>query len=214
MEIIPNNKSGGTVKNLLALILLLSVPALYAQSFRIGPGGGATIILSPEELTTNLEDGGFGLGTNFHYGAKVKLSFPLVPIRLAGQIYYTSFSSEASLATSKVEYTSSMLTLGAGCELSLIPGPISPYGALDLLYTSNGESNLKTTIGSITDEDKVSGESRYGVGLGIGLEVTLLPMLDIDASVKYQMNNLIGKEDGEENFNTLNISVNLLFELL
>lgn len=195
---------GGLKKTLLILAMFLMLSSLsFGQLLQLGPGVGYTSINAPESLTKDISDGGTGYSGAIRYGLLARVGLPLLPLNFTGFIYNNSWTGEES----GTETSMSLLNIGLGAEWQLLPGPIQPYLALDFLMNSFGDSE-------INGEKVGDSYSRTGIGLGAGAEFTLLPMINLDASVKYNMNNLFGKEDGEDTMSTLNITVNFLFKIL
>ncbi|MDZ7766885.1 MAG: hypothetical protein U5K00_21130 [Melioribacteraceae bacterium] len=83
--------------------------------------------------------------------------------------------------------------------------------AVDLFYANSGEKLRSAQPYKANFEQTFDGENRTGMGIGGGLDFGILPMVDIDISAKYNINNLIGKEEGEETFSTLNYSATVYF---
>ena len=200
-------------------VFFISLTVVSAQGISIGATGGLTTITGPESYTNDISEGGAGFSTGAHFGVKGKFSLPLIPLRITGQVLYTKFSAdgEANLIgvpnAASVENELSFFVYGVGAEYSFAPGPISPYLGLDLFMTSFGDFKQTYDSGGSTTEITSSGESRTGIGIGGGLEFGLIPMIDIDVSAKYNINNLIGKNDGEDTFSTLNFSATLFLGL-
>lgn len=192
-----------------AIVILLAFISTSAQSLRIGAGGGITMFQSPDAFTDDLDKGGLGLASEYHFNGKLKFGFPVIPLSISGHVIYNTLSSEKS----GTEISWNLLSLGVGAEYKLIPGPASPYLSLDLMMNSFGKLKVDD------DEQEDTDISRYGIAIGAGLEFTLLPKVDIDASVKYNMFNLMGKEDEfynlkEETIGAISINVTLLFGVL
>lgn len=209
---------GGFVRKLLTIIaaLLISVSVVSAQGISIAPTTGLTVVTGPEGLTNNISEGGLGFSSAPHFGVKGRFSLPLIPLAVTGQALYTSFSGEgdglvAGGVTVPVETESSLLIFGVGAEYNFVPGPISPYLGFDLFYANSGETKITSTGGNVSYEQTVEGESRTGIGIGAGLQIGIIPLIDIDVSAKYNINNLIGKEEGEETFSTINLSASVYF---
>ncbi|HEX2982978.1 MAG TPA: outer membrane beta-barrel protein [Ignavibacteriales bacterium] len=188
-----------------AVLAFIGISQSQAQSFKIGVGGGLTLVQSPDYFDD------YDMSTGYHFGAKAKLGLPLLPIKITGQIYYNTFSGSVEEYEGpdlvNVDYSSSMLIVGAGVEYSLIPGPISPYLGADLFLTSFGDLEAETLGQTFT---RNSAESRVGLGLGAGLDFKLLPMFDIDIAAKYNFYNLMGQEDEEEAFNAVSLTANFM----
>lgn len=192
---------------MILLLIIISYP-ISSQSLRIGAGGGITNITAPDDYTKKLTEGGLGFGSEIHYGLKAKLGLPVLPLNIVGSYLMHSFSSEES----GVEVTSGLNTIGIGAELILLPGPINPYVGLDLTQTTIQDIELKTD--NETLKLKVD-ESRFGANLGAGLDIKILPTIDIDVSAKYSVFNLVGKDDDdEETLSAITLNATILIRIL
>jgi hypothetical protein len=58
------------------------------------------------------------------------------------------------------------------------------------------------------------GNSRVGLQLGIGTEVTIIPLINLDVFAGYNWFNLTGKEDGEETISAFVLDLFLMFNFL
>jgi opacity protein-like surface antigen len=188
-----------TVLIFIAAISLFVSQNASAQTINLGIGGGLSIIQSP----TDYKDA-MGFSTEYHVGIKGKLNFPLFPITPIGIIEYHFLRGTASTPAGSLDTKQNILTLGLGGELSLVPGPISPYVGLDLEYNNLGDLEVGGTKIS-------SGVSRTGLGIGAGVMVNILPVVNVDVSLKYQMLNLFGKEGGEDTIGIVNLNAALFF---
>lgn len=190
---------------------------IHAQGISVGVTGGLTTIAGPDALTEDVENGGMGFGTHPHYGVKGKFKLPIIPLTITGHVLYASFSGEGEYSLVpgtnpvNVETESSLLTFGVGAEYAFVPGPISPYLSVDLFYANSGETKISSTAQGASFDQTFEGDNRTGIGIGGGLDFGILPMVDIDVSAKYNINNLIGKEEGEETFSTLTYSATVYF---
>ncbi len=200
----------------------------YAQSISIGIGGGLTNVVGSEFFTNEISYGvgvntGLGYSTEWNMGVVAKLGLPLVPITprafilchsLNGNEFVTfeSLAKGTSIIQRELTTSQSILSVGLGVQYGFIPIPvgIDPYLAIDLMYNKFGV--LKDTI--FATEEIRYGFSRFGLGLGVGAEVSIIPVLNIDVLVSYQMMNLVGNEDGESSLSTLTLDAFLLFSLL
>jgi len=129
-----------------------------------------------------------------------------------GGVPPTQLPKGTSINSTDIENSQSIISVGLGVQYGFIPIPVGvdPYLAIDLLYNNFGEFK-RTTFGT---EQTFDGNSRFGLGLGVGAEVSIIPVLNIDILVSYQMMNLVGKEDGEPSLSTLTLDAFLLFSLL
>jgi hypothetical protein len=84
----------------------------------------------------------------------------------------------------------------------------------DFLIGSFGKLCYTATNSAGTNEYLSGGGTRYGVGLGVGAQISLLPTIDIDVSGRYNFNSLLGKSAAEENLNTIGITANVLITIL
>ncbi|MBZ0184184.1 MAG: opacity family porin [Melioribacteraceae bacterium] len=213
------------IKFIISGILLLTTFS-FAQGLKIGPLVGYNNFTSPDAFTKEISDGGFGFSNNLQFGAKAKVD--LILLKATAFVAYNSMSSDGEIqtltGTAKSETEGSLLTIGLGAEFGLlpIPGPVKPYLGADLLINSFGDFKSKTTQNNFTSENTFSYGSRYGLGIGAGVEITAFPKVDLDFNVKYNFNNLIGKEDlqagvikiSEESVNSITIQLTVLFKII
>jgi opacity protein-like surface antigen len=213
------------IKYLISGILLLTTIS-FAQGLKIGPLVGYNNFTSPDAFTKSISDGGFGFSNNMQFGAKAKVD--LILIKATAFVAYNSMSNDGEVqtltGTAKSETEGSLLTIGLGAEFGLlpIPGPVKPYLGADLLINSFGDFKSTTTQNNFKSENTFSYGSRYGLGIGAGVEITAFPKVDLDLNVKYNFNNLIGKEDlqagvikiSEESVNSITIQLTVLFKII
>ena len=211
-----NIHNGGTMKYLkifLTIFLLFSFSSISnAQLFQIGAGGGLTQILAPDYYTNSVQDGGLGFSTEWNAGVIAKLGLPLIPITPRGYFLYHSLSGNGESVTSNqnIDFTQSISEIGLGVQYNFIPLPagFDPYIALDIAY--NNFSSLDSSGTEIPDTKF----SRFGGGIGIGTEITIIPILDFDVFASYKMFNLVGKEEDEESITAFTFDVFILFSFL
>lgn len=202
-------KFAGTA--LLVLLLFFSLPSSSnAQLFQIGAGGGLTQILAPEVYTTSIEDMGFGFSTEWNGGVIAKLGLPLLPITPRAYFLYHSLSSEGQFDGANSDYSQSISELGLGIQYDFIPLPagFDPYIALDVAYNSFSalEHNGMELTGTKTN--------RVGFGLGLGCEITIIPIIDLDVYASYKVFNQFGKESGEGTVTAFTLDAFILFSFL
>jgi hypothetical protein len=184
------------------VILIFSTNS-YSQGIKIGIGGGLTSIQGPDAYTETA-----GFSSEYHIGLKAKLSIPLFPIVPTAHVNYHFLTGEASTPIGNIETSQNILAIGVGGELALIPGPISPYFALDLSFNNFGDIEISGP-GAVTISGD-GGDSRMGLAVGVGAELSLM-VISVDASLKYNFMNIIGKEDGEETISAIIFNVSVLF---
>ncbi|MBT8386753.1 MAG: porin family protein [Ignavibacteria bacterium] len=213
-------------KYTIAAIVLFAVvisSTANAQLFSLGVGGGLTNVTGSKDFTNKISEGGLGYSTEWNMGVIAKLGLPLVPITPRAFILYHSLSGSdnVDLALGKgttinsvdIENSQSLLSVGLGIQYGFIPIPagIDPYLAIDLMYNNFGELEGKTPTETLILNKSLS---RFGLGLGLGAEISIIPVFNIDVLVSYQMMNLVGKKDGETSLSTLTVDAFLLFSFL
>jgi hypothetical protein len=187
--------------SVLFLILMISFFSFQdsrAQSLRFGIGGGLSMVESPSYYTD-----GLGFSTEYHIGIKGKLELPVFPITPIGFVEYHFLNGSMDTPLGSVDTKQNILSIGVGGEFSFVPGPISPYLGVDLMFNNFGDLEAAGVTTS-------SGVSRMGIGVGAGAMLSLI-IIDVDVSLKYQMMNLIGKDSGEETIGILNLNADIFF---
>jgi len=198
----------------LILLLLFFLPTLSnAQFIKLGAGGGLTQILAPnvytndvaDDPTNTLGDGGYGFSTEWNIGAIVKVDLPLIPITPRAFFIYNSLSGSGET----IEYTTTISEIGAGIQYNFVPLPagIDPYIALDLSFNTFGK--LEANGAEIGNSN-----TRFGAGIGIGTEVSIVPIVNLDFYLCYKMFNLIGKESGEDTVSAVSLDAFIMFSFL
>lgn len=193
---------------------------IFGQLVSVGVGGGITQVLGPDSYTEDVSKNGLGFSTEYNFGVIGKVGLPLIPLTPRAFILYHTLngSGNADLSLLKtateqeIEFSQSILTVGAGVQYGFIPVPagVDPYLALDIMFNSFG--NFTTKVNG--QETTASGESRFGLGVGVGAEVTLIPMINLDVSATYKWFNLVGKEDNEETISAVNLDLFFMFSFL
>jgi hypothetical protein len=202
------------------IVFLILFPALVsAQLVKVGVGGGITQILAPDALAKDVSDGGSGYSTEWNTGVIGKVDLPMISFTPRAFVLYHSLSGsglepphvyKTTHEEGEIEYSQSLLELGAGIQYNFIPAPLGfdPYLALDLSFNSFGKSKVNDV------EIDGSDVSRFGGGIGIGTEVSIIPMVNLDLYLSYKMFNLTGKEDGEETISAVTLDAFIIFNFL
>jgi hypothetical protein len=149
-----------------------------------------------------------GFSSGYNLGIIAKIGLPLIPLTPRGIFLYNNFSSEES----GTENSQSITSLGLGVQYGFIPVPagFDPYLFLDLMYNNFGDLTTKTSAG----ESKFSGGSRFGLQVGVGTEISIIPVVNLDVFAGYNWYNLTGKEDGEDTVTAFVIDVFVMFNFL
>ena len=200
-----------------AVMFLLLIPTFTsAQLIKIGAGGGLTQILAPDGLTKEVSDGGLGYSTEWNAGVIGKVDLPLIPFTPRAFILYHSLSGSGSggpvHTEGDQENTQSIFEFGIGAQYNFIPAPLGfdPYIALDLSYNSFGEATSKY----LGQEYKSDSFSRFGGGIGVGTEISIIPVVNLDLYLSYKMFNLTGKEDNEKTISAVTLDAFIIFNFL
>ncbi len=202
---------------LMAFVIISFTGQVFAQSFNIGVGGGLSQVVGPDNYTKDVSDGGLGFSTEWNVGLTAKLGLPLLPIKPRAIFMYHSLSGSGSptllaksLAENTFDYTQSIITAGVGIQYNFVPVPVGPdpYIFLDVLYNNFGK--LKIDPEPFVGYESKS-FSRSGLAIGLGTAVPLVPVVNLDLQVAYQMLNLVGKDSGEKTIGIVTVDLFLMF---
>ena len=160
-----------------------------------------------DAYTNDISQGGLGFSTEYHIGIKGKINLPLLPITPIAFVDYYRLSGEEAVPQGTIEISQSIVSAGAGVEYSLAPGPINPYVTVTVASNSFSKLDVTTPAGYTGAVPSGDGVTRVGAGIGLGLDISIIPSLDVDATVSYNWLNLIGKESGEETVRVINLDV-------
>jgi hypothetical protein len=181
---------------------------LNAQSIRFGVKAGLTQITGPSDYTNNVSDNGLGFGANFNFGAQARLSLPIVPLTPIIFVDYHMLRGSGSLGNYSINTSENILSAGVEAEFNVLPLPlIKPYVSIEAAYNRLGDVKVDFNGGSNT----VDGVSRFGGAVGIGTVFTILPVVDVDVSLKYHIFNLAGKDSGESNISAITLDAAFVF---
>jgi len=192
---------------LFSVFFILSINTnVHAQIFKIGAGGGLTQILSPDYYKNDIPDG-LGFSSGYNLGIIAKVGLPVIPITPRGFILYHTLEGNSNA----IENSQSITSVGLGVQYGFIPVPagFDPYLSLDATFNNFGD--FKGTLPS--DLIAING-SRVGLQLGVGTEVTIIPLINLDVFAGYNWFNLTGKEDGEETVSAFVLDLFLMFNFL
>ena len=193
---------------LFSVFFILSINTkVQAQLVSIGAGGGLTQILSPDYYKNDISDGGLGFSSGYNLGIIAKVGLPVFPLTPRGFVLYHTLkgSSEA------IEYSQSITSVGLGVEYGFIPVPagFDPYLSLDVTFNNFGDFD-----GTLPADLFAVNGSRVGLQLGVGTEITIIPLINLDVFAGYNWFNLTGKEDCEETRSAFVLDVFLMFNFL
>lgn len=206
------------IVSFLAVFLLLFPALASAQLIKIGAGGGLTQVLAPEIFTKAISDEGYGFSTEWNAGVIGKVDLPLIPFTPRAFILYHNLAGSEEFETtgeeqsSILEYRQTIFEFGVGAQYNFIPAPLGfdPYLALDISFNSFGDFSKTNDI----SEEKTDGFNRFGGGIGVGTEISIIPVVNLDLYLSYKMFNLTGKEDGEDTISAVTLDAFIIFNFL
>ncbi|MBN8585075.1 MAG: outer membrane beta-barrel protein [Ignavibacteria bacterium] len=183
---------------ILAAFLSLNNSTTFSQpQVKVHVTGGYNLPLPdlkgeyPADTNSMLQKSGFNAGADVKYYLGKKRN---VGITLSGA--YNSFSSgDISVTGGSFITKVNIIAIGLGVEYSFMPkGKTNPF--LGAEFTGNFFSgNYKTMpTGGTETEATMKSASRFGIGVGGGLDFTFNKSIGAVVGVKYNMANLIGKD--------------------
>ncbi len=191
----------------LSLILLLTNTS-YSQMIKLGISAGLAKITGPAAYTNSIADNGNGFGSNFNFGAQARINIPLLPITPIIFVDYYMLRGSGNIGALAISTSQNILSAGIEGEFNILPLPfVTPYISVEAAVNRFGTLERNYT-GSNTPQGSVT---RYGGALGVGAVITILPFVDLDASLKFHLLNLIGKSSGESGVNALTLNVAVIF---
>ncbi len=191
----------------LSLILLLTNTS-YSQMIKLGISGGLAEITGPAFYTNSIADNGNGFGSSFNFGAQARISIPLLPITPIVFVDYYMLKGSGNIGELAISTSQNILSAGVEGEFNILPLPfVTPYISVEAAVNRFGTLE-RNYIGSGSPQGSLT---RYGGALGVGAVVTILPVVDLDASLKFHLLNLIGKSSGESGVNALTLNIALIF---
>jgi hypothetical protein len=190
------------------LFILCFTANVQAQLLKVGAGGGLTNVTGPDLYTNSISDLGFGFSSEYNLGLIAKVGLPLIPITPRGIVLFNKFNGEGE----GIETSLSVTSFGLGVQYSFIPIPagFDPYLSLDVTFNNFGDLTVKGGGRDTT----FSGDTRFGLQAGIGTEITIIPLINLDVYAGYNWYNLTGKEDGEETITAFVLDVFVIFNFL
>ena len=202
----------------LILLMLFGLPSVvFCQHLRLGVGGGLSFIDNPAYYAQDVSSGGLGFTTELHAGIDAKLDLEGFPVTLTGRAHYTWMTGSGTVESDQVyasagDYSTfaDILVIAFGAEWAVSPGPFSPHLSSEILLTEAGQVTYANASSAPFLKDA---RTRVGFALGAGLESSLSALLSADLRIRYNWNTLFGRPGGEENLNTLDVTLAFFFSL-
>jgi hypothetical protein len=189
-------------------LILIFTNTTFAQLIRLGVSAGLTDVTNPPFYTNNISDNGEAFKTNYNIGFQARLDVPLSPLTPIVFIDYYMLRGSGNIGGTDVTTKQNIWSVGVEAEYNILPLPVvKPYISVEAAINNFGE----LSTGFISGNSFQGNITRYGGALGVGAVITILPVVDLDASLKYHLFNLIGKSSNEPGINALTIDVALIF---
>ena len=182
-----------------ALLLLGSANICSQVTLQVGGGLG---YISPagdySGSTVDFYNGTkYGMSSGFNYHAKARVG--LLGFNLFGIIEYSTISGDGESEPGKgeVENSHGIFSIKAGPEFNISP-PLSPVG-----FYLDGFVSVNTFSGTVkfqgvaevpSGEYDLGSETRFGVGVGGGVLLDLIPIVTFDIGVHYNLYNVFGQQ--------------------
>src|ERR1035437_9005124 len=190
--------------SILIIIFMMLTTSSFTQGIKFGIGGGLSTISNSTS--------GLNYNAGYNIAAKAKLEIPLFPLRPVVSIQYYilngSYGFTTPVGNISGSTTQKIFSAGIGAEYSLLPGPISPYLALDIGFNNIGEVKYDPAI---LNQFSYPAIARTGLDIGAGVEITIPFLITFDVNAKYNMLNLFGKQGGEGSISVFNLHLTVLF---
>src|ERR1035437_7497671 len=190
--------------SILIIIFMMLTTSSFTQGIKFGIGGGLSTISNSTS--------GLNYNAGYNIAAKAKLEIPLFPLRPVVSIQYYilngSYGFTTPVGNISGSTTQKIFSAGIGAEYSFLPGPISPYLAIDFGFNNIGEVKYEHVVPPQYSHPAIS---RTGLDIGGGVEISIPFLISFDISAKYNMLNLFGKQGGEGSISVLNVDLMVLF---
>jgi opacity protein-like surface antigen len=186
-----------TFVSLTMLILFVSTNSYSQVTLQLGGGLG---YISPtgdySGSTVDFYNGTkYGMSSGFNYHAKARVG--LLGFNLFGIIEYSTVSGEGESepGQGQVENSHSIFSIKAGPEFNISP-PLSPIGfyidGFVAVNTFSGTVKFQGVAQVPSGEYDLESATRFGVGVGGGVLLDLIPIVTFDVGVHYNLYNVFG----------------------
>ena len=208
-----------------------------SQTLSIGAGGGSVFVLKSSYYTDPIGYPGIhyvngvqsmyagqNLGTAFQLAAIAELRFAEFPATVSVGVDYAflrghgntvsfypapSTQSYPVKATTKVD----LLSFSFGTTLHLIKGPISPFLVMNVQLNHFSESSVRLDEPGWWSEAKtLDSYNRLGLGIGSGVDFSLLPGTTTRVTTVYNIYNVSGRNTGEAQMKSIGITAFVLYD--
>jgi len=184
---------------LIILTLFTIVPARSQIDLKLGGGVGITSTVSDFNGGTIDYYSGSSYGQNSGFNLQGKAKVGLGGLDLVGEVGYISLQNTGNSEPGQgiIEISQNIISLKVGPELHIpIPAlPLSPYVGANLAINSfSGETKFQGVSKVPSATYSIQEATRLGVGISVGTEVSIGPLLSLDFNASYNFMNLSGKE--------------------
>lgn len=144
---------------------------------------------STTDSNSYLIKSGFSAGADFKYALGKKRN-----LRVGLGLTYNMFNNNQTSGSTTAKIKMNIFQVAAQVEYAIMPkGKANPFIGLDLtgnFFSGSTDVTRDTSSASLT----LKSASRFGVGIGAGLDIAFSKSIGAVIGVKYQLANLIGKE--------------------
>jgi hypothetical protein len=165
---------------------VFSQTSVAGVNLDLGISGGVSI---PNGILNGRNNSGY------HWGAKGRIR-GLTPLNIVASGNYNRLPNKVG-GESDIA-----MMVGVGLELPVPSVVVNPYFGIDALWNRLSSTN-----------SGVQASSRVGIGAGAGVDFSIPGLGSFETSIKYQMFNLLGKDDREETLSQITGSVTLMFSV-
>lgn len=215
-------------KLLVCIIIFLTAAITNAQNLKLGLGTTINHFGINTYLGKPISEEGLGVSDAVSIGALGKYEFQTSPFSLTVRFSYTPLNAEGERyfkepetdstaweALQDVTISSAMYAFEAGAEYKLKGGKtFSTYASADIFGVYFGDFEIETSSPEGNSKNSIDGFMRLGAGVGLGIDIFIIPSLSLNIAAKYKFYNLIGRKDNlyayQYGDGTVNVKENIL----
>lgn len=148
---------------------------------------------------------GFGADGKYYLGKKRNVG---ITLGLGYQMFKNDADTSTALGVKNLKNKLNAFTFGLGVEYAFMPkGKANPFvGAEFTGHFFSGD--FEVTSGTVTTKGTLKSASRFGLGLGAGVDIMFSKSIGAIIGGKYHMANLIGKAYDSTNTSATEYSLN------
>lgn len=181
------------------LTILLTVPLLPQATLKLGGGVGITSAVSMMNGSTMQYYDGTRYGLNSGLNVHAKGKFGLNGLDLVGEFDFSTLTntgnSEPGQGEVHLNHSITSFKFGPEIHLDLPLLPLEPYLGLNISSnTFSGDTRFQGVAKVPSATYTIESATRIGIGMSLGAEVAIAPMVSLDFAAAYNFLNIYGKE--------------------